>query len=249
MIKKQRLKLKKANNYNRKSRISSFFIASILFSLLLALVIIFKAGNNLEKSITDYATIEVKRVATTILNDVIRNYNFSEENLYEIVKNDIKEIELIDYNSKKVNNILNKVNKEIIKKLLELERGETKNISLSDGLKGKNYSYLKNGVVCDIPVGSLTGNSLLINTTMSIPIRFSFVGSVKSNLDVKVTPYGLNNALVELSVKVEITEQITLPHTSKEIKVSSSIPIVTELIQGKVPYYYQGGLEKSSNLS
>ena len=69
----------------------------------------------MEKSITDYATIEVKRVATTILNDVIRNYNFRKKIYTEIVKNDIKEIELIDYNSKKVNNILNKVNKEIIK--------------------------------------------------------------------------------------------------------------------------------------
>ena len=75
------------------------------------------------------------------------------------------------------------------------------------------------------------------------------VGSVKSNLDVKVTSYGLNNALVELSIIAEITEQITLPHTSKEVKVSSSIPIVTELIQGKIPYYYQGGLEKNFNLS
>ena len=249
MIKHQRLRLKKTNNCKPKSKTFSFLLGSIFFSFVLALFIIFKVGKNLEESITDYATIEVKRVATTILNDVIRNYNFSEENLYKIVKNDTKEIELIDYNSKEVNNILSKINREITNKLLELERGETKNISISDGLKGKNYIYLKNGVVCDIPVGSLTGNSLLINTTMAIPIRFSFVGSVKSNLDVKVTSYGLNNALVELSITAEVTEQITLPHTSKEVKVSSSIPIVTELIQGKVPYYYQGGLEKNSNLS
>lgn len=247
MIKHQRLRLKKVNNC--KSKTFPFFIGSIFFSFVLAIVIIFKAGKNLEKSITDYATIETKRVATAILNDVIRNCNFSEENLYEIVKNNTQEIELINYNSKEVNNILSKINKKITKKLLELERGETQNISLSDGLKGKSYTYLKNGVVCDIPVGSLTGNSLLINTTMTIPLRFSFVGSVKSNLDVKVTSYGLNNALVELSIIAEITEQITLPHTSKEVKVSSSIPIVTELIQGKIPYYYQGGLEKNSNLS
>ena len=84
---------------------------------------------------------------------------------------------------------------------------------------------------------------------MSIPIRFSFVGSVKSNLEVKVNSYGFNNALVELCIIVEITEQVTLPHTSKEIKVSSNIPLVTELIQGKVPLYYQGGLEKNSNIS
>ncbi len=131
-------------------------------------------------------SIETKRVATTILNDVIRNYDFTKEDLYKIVKNDSKEIEFIDYNSKEVNAILNKINKNVTHRLLEIERGDTKNISLSDGLKGKNYIYLKNGIVCDIPIGSLTGNSLLINTTMSIPIRFSFVGSVKSNLEVKV---------------------------------------------------------------
>ena len=146
MIKHQRLRLKKVNNC--KSKTFPFFIGSIFFSFVLAIVIIFKAGKNLEKSITDYATIETKRVATAILNDVIRNCNFSEENLYEVVKNNTQEIELINYNSKEVNNILSKINKKITKKLLELERGETQNISLSDGLKGKSYTYLKNGVVC-----------------------------------------------------------------------------------------------------
>ena len=160
-------------------------------------------------------------MATAILNDVIRNCNFSEENLYEIVKNNTQEIELINYNSKEVNNILSKINKKITKKLLELERGETQNISLSDGLKGKSYTYLKNGVVCDIPVGSLTGNSLLIN------LNDFFI----------LSKWSFKNA------------GFPLPHTTKEVKVSSSIPIVTELIQGKIPYYYQGGLEKNSNLS
>ena len=241
----RRLHLKKS----KKSNPISFLLGTIFFSFILTIIIIFKAGKHLEESITSYATIETKRVATTILNDVIRNYDFTKEDLYKIVKNDSKEIEFIDYNSKEVNAILSKINKNVTDRLLEIESGDTKNISLSDGLKGRKYIYLKNGVVCDIPIGSLTDNSLLINTTMTIPIRFSFVGSVKSNLEVKVNSYGFNNALVELFIIVEITEQITLPHTSKEIKVSANIPLVTELIQGKVPLYYQGGLEKNSNIS
>ena len=82
MMSQQRLKLKKTNNYKTKSKTTSFLLGSVFFSFILALVIIFKAGRNLEESITDYATIESKRIATTILNDVIRNYNFSEKNLY-----------------------------------------------------------------------------------------------------------------------------------------------------------------------
>ena len=76
--------------------LTSPLLGTIFFSFILTIIIIFKAGKHLEESITSYASIETKRVATSILNDVIRNYDFTKENLYKIVKNDSKEIEFID---------------------------------------------------------------------------------------------------------------------------------------------------------
>ena len=92
----RRLHLKR----RKKSNPISFLLGTIFFSFILTIIIIFKAGKHLEESITSYASIETKRVATSILNDVIRNDDFTIENLYKIVKNDSKEIEFIDYNSK-----------------------------------------------------------------------------------------------------------------------------------------------------
>ena len=63
----------------------------------------------------------------------------------------------------------------------------------------------------------------------------------------KVTPYGINNALVEIAAEVTITEQITMPHTTKKIPLTSEVTLVIELIQGKVPSFYQGSIDKNSN--
>ena len=81
-------------------------------------------------------------------------------------------------------------------------------------------------------------------------MRFSFIGTVSSNLDTKVTSYGINNALVEINIDVTIMEQITLPHSTKKVPVTLSVNLVTELIQGDIPNYYLGSLNgKSASLS
>lgn len=240
----QRVHLKKA----RKKRSKWIcFLYTILFSLLFTFFLIAWAGKKLERIIIRYATIETNRIATTILNDVIREENFvPEEELYALTKDNDGNIELLNFNTKISNAILQKVNERAMKRLLALEEGDTKDIKLSNSLKGTTLTHLKSGVICEIPLGVLNGNSLLVNSSAVVPIRFSFVGTVTSNLSTKVTPYGINNALIEIGVEVTITEQITMPHTTKSIPVTSTIPLVTQLVQGRVPSFYQDGLTKNS---
>ena len=63
-----------------------------------------------------------------------------------------------------------------------------------------------------------------------------------SNVDVeiknRITEYGMNNALMEIYLEVRVRPVIVMPFLSEEIDIVNTIPLVTEIIQGDVPYTY-----------
>ena len=100
------------------------------------------------------------------------------------------------------------------------------------------FTYINNGIVCDIPLGVLYNNSLLVNLTPSVPIKFSFIGTVSSKIVTEVKEYGVNSALISISLLVTIKEQVTMPHTVKSVSLDNKVALVTQVVQGEVPYYY-----------
>ena len=93
----------------------------------------------------------------------------------------------------------------------------------------------------------LLNNSLLVNFSTSIPIRFSFIGTVSSNIFTDVKEYGFNNALIEVGIEVTIKEKITMPHSTETIPITTRVNLVTQIVQGSVPEYYNNGFETSSS--
>ena len=133
-----------------------------------------------------------------------------------------------------------------MKRLSAIEKGDTTDLELSDSLKGTRLTFLEDGVVCDIPIGSLFHNGLIVNLTASIPIRFSFVGTVSSNIVTDVKEYGFNNALIEVGIEVTIKEKITMPHSTKSIPITAKVNLTTQIIQGNIPDYYNGSFTTTS---
>ena len=218
----------------------SFFTALFLTSL---------AGKKLEPIIIKYATSETERIANVILNDVVNIDDYLiEDNLFEISRDNAGNIELINFNTKVTNKLLKEINKRAMIRLTALEKGDTKDLELSDSLKGTRLTYLDNGVVCAIPIGSLFHNGLLVNLTTSIPIRFSFIGTVSSNIVTDVKEYGFNNALIEVGLEVTIKERITMPHSTKSVPISTKVNLTTQIIQGDIPNYYNGSFTTSSQV-
>lgn len=223
------------------------FFVLLFCSFITSIILILLTGEKLEKIIVRYSTNEVQRIANVILNDVIvLDDDVYNNNFFDIVRDNNGNISLIDFDSKVTNNILKDINTNALKKLTELEKGNSKYLNLSDSLKGTRLTYLDSGIVCDIPLGVLLNNSLLVNFTTSIPIRFSFIGTVSSNMYTNVKEYGFNNALIEVGVKVTIKEQITMPHSTKIVPITTKINLVTQVIQGQVPIYYNNGFSNSS---
>jgi len=188
-----------------------------------------------------YATIEAKRFTTALINSAVDKniINEIDNNLFTITKNKEGEIQLIDFNGKEVNRLLNLISEKIEKNLLKMEEGNVEELNVSKALKGYNFEKLKKGIVCEIPAGVLLGNSLFSNLGPTIPIKLSFLGQVIVHL---------KTAYLELYDHIEVTERITMPMTTEEQKVKIDIPLTMKILQGKVPNYFQSGLSQNSSL-
>lgn len=220
-------------------------IVNIVFSFFLLQII----SNALNPILSNYVNIEAKRFANNIVsstvNEVIVKNN--DYDLFIITKNSKGEIETLDYNTQKVNKLLLEITDTIQKELTNLEEGKIEDLQISNNFKLKNLTKIKNGVLCEVPIGALNGDTLFANIGPNIPIRLSFIGQVQSNLETKISSYGINNITVETNILVEVEEQITMPTTSKNFSVKIKAPLTIKIIKGIVPDYYFPDINKESD--
>lgn len=231
---------------NKIKYIGWLLFANIVFSFFLLSAI----GKKLNPILSRYVNIEANRFANNIVNSTVNEMivKYHEEDLFFINLDKNGEINMLDYNTKKVNQLLVEITNEIQQKLTNLEEGKIAELEISNNFKLKNISTTKNGVLCEVPIGALKGNSLFANLGPSIPIRLSFIGQVQSNLDTKITSYGINNIVIETNVVIEIEEQITMPTTSEKSIVKIIAPLTIKIIKGTVPNYYAANFEKKSDI-
>ena len=85
-------------------------------------------------------------------------------------------------------------------------------------------------------------NSFLSNLGPKIPVKINLVGNIISGVETKVTNYGINNAMIEVYVHLQVNIQVILPFLSDTVQVDTLVPIAMKLIQGSVPNYYGGNL-------
>lgn len=225
------------------------FLIIIIFAFISSFFLLEILGKSLNKQLYKYVNAESKRLASNVVNysiNEIMEENL-EKDLFTITKNKQNEVEMLDYNTKEVNRILKVVNKSIQENLLKLEEGNIQDFVIAETFKNGEFKNTKSGVICEVPLGSLKKNAFYSNFGPNIPIRMSFLGSVRSNINTKITPYGFNSLVVEVTIHIEIEERITMPTSSKISILEVDVPLTLKVIQGIIPeYYYTKGLEKSS---
>lgn len=189
-------------------------------------------------SLMKYAEIETKRFVNIIINKAISESNI--ENVEDIisVKEENGYISSANFNVNVVNKMLSDVTGKIERDIKLLEDG---NLTID----GYDDIDLKKGVIYRIR-GGLFNNNIFTTYGPGIPVKIRTRGNITANIDTKLTNYGINNALIELSIKLVIEEQISLPLVTKTIMCENEIPIAIKLVSGSVPKYYSGGIKESS---
>ncbi len=231
----------------RKNRLLGFMLYIFLGAVIGSCWFIYYFNKTLGPGLIRCAEDEVERLTVIVMNNSIRKYlsNHSLEDLLEIVRDDDGEIELIRYDTQVLNQFTMEVTNLLEDDLWYMTRGEFDQIDLNlNYLSEDYYERLNSGIVFTVSMGSVTGNGLLANIGPKIPLNLSVVGNVFSNVEAKVKDYGMNNAMVEVILKLEVTTVIHMPFLSKKVKVLNSIPITMEIIQGSIPNYYLDSSKK-----
>src|SRR5699024_11048971 len=97
------------------------------------------------------------------------------------------------------------------------ERGDLESLQQEANIEvDYEQSQIGEGIVYFFPIGQVTNNALLGNLGPKIPIRFTALGSVESDMDMKVEQYPINNLAIEVIVKIEVHVQIIIPFGTKQ---------------------------------
>ena len=224
------------------------FISIIL--IVISIVFINYMGRKLNDNIIHVATVEATKIAKYVVNHVI-NEELAKgmESLIETVKNKDGDIIMINFDTTKVNTLLNNVTNRILTLFKELEEGNSDMLDLSrnllTNLEIKDY---KEGIILEVPAGLSLNNFIFSNLGPKIPVRLALTGELESYVTNSIEEYGINNSLLTTFINIAVSQEVLMPLGGKKITIVNKIPISINMINGKVPPYYLGGrLGSSSN--
>lgn len=227
----RKIKLKKKKNKNHN------VIILLIVMIIITLFIVFNfIGKKLTPIIMNYAEKQAKKIAVLVIGNAIDNElgeKFKNDNLF------ITDGKETNYNTYEINNILKEVSINVKEYLRKLESGELGDIGLSDNENiNVNSKKLKKGIIYQVPSGIIFNNGILANLGPKIPVKLSLIGDITTDIVTDIKEYGINNAVIELGVKIIAEEQVILPFDTKQIQVETVVPISIKIINGTVPGYY-----------
>ena len=96
----------------------------------------------------------------------------------------------------------------------------------------------KSGLYINVPLGIAFSNPILFSIGPSIPVKILLSGQIETKILTNVRQYGINSILFEISIEINVYEKIIFPFSNRYVKVELEVPLIVELISGKVPENY-----------
>ena len=187
--------------------------------------------NNLSYKLIDISknTIEVYNnylIMNFISNDILSKSDLN--NIIKLNKNNKDEIISIEYDTKLTYKLLKVVTDELYQIVSQT--------TYKDIL---DYDFdIKDDLVIYYPVLLSSNNIFLNNLGPKVPVKIKFLSSLLTNINTKVTSYGLNNVLLEIYINITINDDIV----SKDYNVLLS----SKVVMGTLPNYLGTSIENSS---
>ena len=191
----------------------NIFIATLLLCVIITIIVLKIISIRVSPILMNYAELETKKLSSIVINRAVNKQlanGMNIDEMFNIIKNDNGEIATIDFNPAIVNKVLNTTTNVVLINLKAIEEGNIDFIELPDILISNDKDKLKNGIIYEIPLGTITNSGFLSNLGPKIPIKLNIIGSVESNVKTNIKEYGINNALVEIYIRISVTEQINV---------------------------------------
>jgi len=239
-------KFKSKCNFNNILCLSKILFLTFVFIIGFTFFLFFKFSSKISKNIIQISEAEINKVNYSFITNKINHDLLNKEtlkNILIITKNKNDEILYVDFNWDIAYQVLDSISNTLTDSFEDMEQGDIE-IAYFD----KSISHKTNGIILNIPIGSIFNNNYFYNIGPKVPVKVNFVGAVLTNLETKITNYGLNNALVEVFVFIEFHNQIMAPFATKDITFKYDAVIASMMIEGKVPSFYNGTINKTSDI-
>jgi sporulation protein YunB len=185
-----------------------------------------------------------RQIATKAINDAVNRRLADELDMEKLVvttEDDKGNITSVGWNSEMMHKVLHTATYNAQDYLDKIQRGEVPPSGLPPEVEVEMDSSEKSGIIYKVPLGQATNNALLANLGPVVPIRFSVIGDVSSDIKYDVKEFGINNALIQIYVYLEVNVRIVIPFATDTATITTDIPIHITSINGPVPDVFLNG--------
>lgn len=190
---------------------------------------VFRANEMLKPQLMALAVQKTNDVISMLTQKVLSTLEYDASELIIYRYNDENKLIAIEYDTRKLNEILNNALDVVDNSLEAAEKGEVDPI-LREVL-------LDDGIVYEVPIGYLTGIALLENYGYRFEVTMRLLHYVNGTLEVKSEPYGINNSLISVNLHLNIQAEAITAIANQEISFTEVVPLVVQVVQGDIPSY------------
>ncbi len=202
-------------------------IKKILFTIVIIIVLSFNflsfIGNKITPKVTSLAKVSLNHHLKNVASN-FKEYTYNNKDILIPTYNNKNEVTSLTYDMKVV---------------YEIAGAFTSNIKSSLKEKNNNIPFItetnNNKILFMIPIGALSNQALFTNMGPKIPVQIYFVDNVFTEIKTKVTDYGINNALIEIYLSINLTYEIVSPFVREQVTLNYNLPIDQKIITGVVP--------------
>lgn len=175
---------------------------------ILTLIIMHFYNYKISPKIYNIAISKLDEINTLyIKKDILPKTNIDE--LLIVNLNSNEEIVFVDVDYNKAYELMKSIIVKIQDNLFLLEQGDIKNFKNARELK----SY-KGNLYLELPLGLAYDGLLFSNLGPKIPIKISFYEHVLGNIETEVKEYGINNALLNVTLTISLEQKMILDRKS-----------------------------------
>ena len=188
---------------------------SVLIVVALMIVAMLQMRALLSRIATTKVSNTVNRIVTESVNDAIDDGDFVYEHLISFEKDNDGKITAVKSNMPEFNRLQAKILDKVLERISDVS---TRDLS--------------------IPLGSLTGSTLLAGRGPLVTVKMQSVGSSTAWLENQFISAGINQTKHQILLHVDVYVSILLPGFSTAVKVSNSFVVAETVIVGSVPQSY-----------
>jgi len=192
-----------------------------------------------------YAEVQSAKIASLVVSKAINSRTADVMDVNDIIEEiptDQPNMVTTKFNTEIINRVQADTNTLVQTHLEQAEEGNLDNLPYLDDIEYDPHAMEDNGgIVFYVPLGQATNIPLIGNLGPKIPIRFHVIGNVHSDVVYDITEFGINNAMVDVSIVINVNVQVIVPLATKTTTIKQKIPVALGIIRGQVPQIYTKG--------